>query len=257
LKKDKKVNYKKQIPILIYLMMAVVSYASSNRIPIPNKPAEINEAYVVKDPSTGDKVVCDQLILAFKEEVNRPVQEKILGSIQGKVVGGIPAMAVYQVAFKNPELSLTKMKSIRDQLSKNENILFVVPRKVALSKGLKIDYRKSFASTSRKGSLSLSNTNHPKRATKRPSIQNTIRSHYQGLSACVERKSRLYERIHGQITFRIDISAQGHVLRATVVESSIKDKTLLTCLIRKVRNWKDFPKNSLGQKVRVDFDFIF
>jgi hypothetical protein len=242
--------------IIVFLSGSLL-WAASDRIPIPNKPADVNQAYIINDPVTGDKIVCDQLMLAFKDEVYRPLQEKIIGSIQGKVVGGIPSLAVYQVSFKNPELSLEKMKIIRNQLSKNENILFVVPRKVTLSKGLKIDYRKSFASTSRKGSLSLSNAVYQKRTAYRPSIQNTINSHYRGLSACVEKKSRLYDKFHGQLTFRLDISAQGNVLQARVVKSSVNNKTFITCLVRKIRNWKDFPKNSNGQKVRVDFDFTF
>ena len=93
------------------LIVAVI-LANNNRIPIPNKPATYKKNDIINDSETGDKIVNNQLILIFDENVSELQQKNILQSFGGKIVGGVPEMEVYHILFNNQYSSLLRNRKI-------------------------------------------------------------------------------------------------------------------------------------------------
>jgi TonB family protein len=213
-------------------------------------------ANVTLDPSTGEKVFTNQLMLAFKSSISGEEREIILDEQDFKVLSSSPSLNIYHVAFANPEASFTKLLQIRDNLRKNPKILYVYLHRSLQSNHSSISFLKD-NNLRRKGEITLSDTDgyiKPKPKT----VNEVINRHQGALSSCVERKRRLLKKYHGTIAFRVDISPSGQVAQARITKSSIKDKKLTSCFLNKIRNWRDFPANSGRRGNRtVNFSFDF
>ncbi len=211
-------------------------------------------ANVTLDPSTGEKVFTNQLMLAFKGSISREEREIILDEQDFKVLSSSPSLNIYHVAFANPEASLTKLLQIRDNLRKNPKILYVYLHRSLQSNHSTINYLKD-TNLQRKGEITLSDTDE---YIKPKTVNEVINGHQGALSSCVERKRRLLKKFHGSISFRVDISSSGQVVQSRIIKSSIKDKQLTSCFLNKIRNWKDFPSNPGHRGNRtVNFSFDF
>jgi hypothetical protein len=234
-------------------------FARNDKLDIPSEYAPVNPARLLLDPQTGEQFAADMVLVAFKPHADRRSQESALARIDGQVIGGMPSLDIYQVSFNNPDGSIDNYQNIRNQLARDSNILFVLPRKVAASAQKKresADIDDAIISVSRRGSLSLTSTERGLQQRQNQSVQDIIASHSKGLSACLERSKRI-GTIHGTILFRVTISANGSVHEARVVTSTKKDRYILSCMLNKIRKWKNFPKHNGENIYQVDFNFDF
>ncbi len=242
--------------VIILMLVSMNLLFAGKAVKSEENPSVTLSANVTLDPSTGEKVFTNQLMLAFKNSISREESENILNEQGFKVLSSSPALNIYHVTFANPEGSLTKLLKIRDKLRNNSKILYVYLHRSLLSNHSTINYLKD-ANLQRKGGITFSNANNyikPKPKT----INEVINRHQGALSSCVERKRRLLKKYHGSISFRVDISSSGKVVQARITKSSVRDKQLTSCFLNKIRNWRDFPSNSGRRGNRtVNFSFDF
>lgn len=197
---------------------------------------------VVVDQKTGEKVYANQLMLAFKEGVSIQVRESIFQEYNLTPVTSSPSLNIYQVSFENPRARYSKLRKTRQQLQQNPKILYVYPCKLEFYtdsvSGLLAD-----SDVQRKGEITLDHSNISSNQYRPKTVNETISRHQGGLSACIEKKRRLKENFHGSISFVLSISPAGEVAHVRITKTSIKDKQLLNCFLKKIKKWRDFPEN--------------
>ena len=81
---------------------------------------------VVTDPETGMRLVSNQLLVVFKPDIERETVDTIIESVDGKVVGWLTDMGIYQVEFNNnPTLEeLARIKTKLESFSEVESVTF-------------------------------------------------------------------------------------------------------------------------------------
>ena len=244
--------------LILFIFCFTFVEASNNRLAIPPNTAEIDQEKIVTDPNTGDRLVSNQVLLAFKDHVQSTEQLKVLESIGGKIVGGMPALEIYQVAFENRDASLDRLQTVKDLLSINEDVLFVLPRKIQSGNRRFIEFENDENVIARKGSLTLTTATKKSDIHKMHRIEDIINFHNPALSGCLEKTARINSNFHGSVIFRIEISNLGEVISASVVNVSQNiDKKLVSCFLKKIRKWNDFPSHSNANFLTVDFTFDF
>jgi hypothetical protein len=242
----------------LILILLLTSYIfAGNRIPIPDKQISYNSEDVIINPVTGEKLVFDQMLIVFDPSINRQTQESILKEIEGDVVGGLPSFEIYQVKFNNPDKTFSKLAQVQLKLEKNENIIFAMPQKVDGPNGSRTKDLVTTASSDREGSLNSSGINRKLNSNSRQSVQDVIGGHYPGLYACVEKQNRVVDSFHGKVNFELIVTPKGSVKNASVIKSNVRDKMITTCMLKKIRRWRDFPKFSGKQNKRIEFEFKF
>jgi len=242
--------------ILIFILIASYSFAG-NRIPIPDKQISYNSEDVIANPVTGEKLVFDQMLIVFDPSINRQTQESILEDIEGDVVGGLPSFEIYQVRFNNPDRTFSKLAQVQLKLEKDKNIIFAMPQKVDGHNGSRTKDVVTTASSDREGSLNSNGISRKLNNKSGRSIQDVINGHYPGLYACVEKQNRVVDSYHGKINFELIVTPKGSVKNATIVKSNVRDKLITTCMLKKMRRWRDFPKFSGNENKRIEFEFKF
>ena len=212
---------------------------------------------VVLDPKTGEKVYANQLMLAFKEGVSEQVKETIFKEYSLTPLTSSPSLNIYQVSFENPRARYSKLRKTRQQLQQNPKILYVYPCKLEFytdsASGLLAN-----KDVQRKGEITLNNSTLNGNQYRPKTVNETISQHQGGLSSCIEKKRRLKENYHGSVSFVLSVTPAGEVDQVRITKTSDKDKQLLSCFLKKIKNWRDFPEN--GNKSgnwTVEFSFNF
>ena len=245
---------KKSILILLFL----TSYMfAGNRIPIPDKQISYKSEDIIDNPVTGEKLVYNQMLIVFEPSVNRQTQESILDEIEGDVVGGLPSFEIYQVKFNNPDRTFSKLAQIQLKLEKNENIIFAMPQKVDGQNGSRTKDLVTTASSDREGTLNSSAISRKLNNNGRRSVQDVINGHYPGLYACIEKQNRVVDSYHGKISFELIVTPKGSVKNVSIVRSNVRNKLATTCMLKKMRKWRDFPNSSGSENKRIEFEFKF
>jgi len=242
---------------IIFILLLTSYIFAGNRIPIPDKQISYNSEEIIANPVTGEKLVFDQMLIVFDPSVNRQTQESILKEIEGEVVGGLPSFEIYQVRFNNPDRTFSKLAQVQLKLEKNNNIIFAMPQKVDGQNGNKTKDVVTTTSSDREGTLNSSGVNRKLNNNSRRTVQDVINGHYPGLYACVEKQNRVSDSFHGKINFELIVTPKGSVKNATIEKSNIRDKMITTCMLKKMRRWRDFPKYSGKENKRIEFEFKF
>lgn len=212
---------------------------------------------IVTDPSSGDKVYIDQLMIAFRESVSEKERLSIIKNYNIKILSSAPSLNIYHVAFANPEGSLNKLFKKRSLLERNSKILYACPRRHITFSNASANLLKD-QNLQRSGEITLSQLNGGSDKYKPKTVNEAINQHQDALSSCIQRKNRLAKNYHGKISFRLDLDAKGNVIRVHIVKTSINDKQLTSCLLKKVKAWRDFPADPKKRDQRtVNFTFEF
>ncbi len=90
------------------------------------------------------------------------------------------------------------------------------------------------------------------------SVMSTIRSHLRSLQDCYKSELRENPSLHGKVVVRFTVNPEGSVIAAELVSSTFNNARLESCLLGKIRRWRDFPPcdPSIGnQTFRQTFKF--
>lgn len=243
--------------ILLVLILLVSYIFAGNRIPIPDKQISYDPEDVISNPVTGERLVYNQILVVFDPSVTRQTQEAVLDDIEGNVVGGLPSFEIYQIQFKNQDKSFSKLAQVQLKLEKNENIIFAMPQKVEGQNSDKTKELVTSTSSDREGTLDSRSVSRKLNKNSKRTVQDVISGHYPGLYNCVEKQNRVVDSYHGKISFELVVTPNGSVKNAIVISSTVRDKLITTCMLKKIRKWRDFPKGSGSQSKRIEFEFKF
>jgi len=244
----------KKLVVLMMTTLCLISFAENNRIPIPEQSAPIEEIYIVEDMESGDKIVCNQILMIFKNDVTLEEQESILSSIRGKVIGGLPSMQIYQVLIDNPACTAAKVAQICENVVKNNNVIHATPRKIRSYSLQKIE---ADANVKRKSKLDIEATDRAIIPDNSNTIEYSLELHRNTLNTCQKQIRKLYPNRHGEILFRIYLSPLGEVNKVKTLKSDLKDDKIINCLEYKMGTWRDFPQEPQNYERQVDFTFKY
>lgn len=87
-------------------------------------------------------------------------------------------------------------------------------------------------------------------------IRRVIRRHRREVAYCYERELQKDKTLSGQVKVKFTISGNGSVIAAVVSESSLKNRTVESCVTDKIRRWA-FPEPKGGGIVVVNYPFNF
>ena len=87
-------------------------------------------------------------------------------------------------------------------------------------------------------------------------IRRVVRRHQSGIKFCYQRQLSVQPKLSGKIVVEFVIAATGRVLSASIEESSMGNKAVESCIVRRVRTWR-FPTPKGGGVVKVRYPFVF
>jgi TonB family protein len=212
---------------------------------------------IVTDPTNGDKVYVDQLMIAFKESVTKKEKDLLTKNYNIKILSSAPSLNIYHVAFANPDASLKRLHKKRELLERNSKVLYAAPRR-------HVDFRNASAnmlkdqSIERSGEITITQLNGDPDKYKPKTVNEAIKRHQDALSSCIKRKYRNSKNYHGKVSFRLTLNANGDVTGVHIVKTSTRDKQLTSCLLKKVKAWRNFPADPKKRNKRtINFTFEF
>jgi TonB family protein len=212
---------------------------------------------IVTDPVSGDKVYINQLMIAFKEDVTENERKSIIENYNVRLLSSAPSLNIYHVAFVNPDRSLSKLNKKKVLLERNSKILYACPRR-------QISFDDDSATIfkdqgiQRSGEITLTQLNSSSDKYKPKTVNEAIKQHQDALSSCIERKYRNNNRYHGKVSFSLTLNAYGDVTSVHIVKTTSGDKKLTSCLLKKVKAWRDFPADPKKRDKRtVNFTFVY
>ena len=236
---------------VVVFYLVVSSAFAQNRLPIPEQKAEIDKIYVIKNRSGDEKIVSNQVLIVFKQDVSAADQNRAIYRVNGKLVGGIPAMEIYQVEIANPAKSLDVVESVITTLTKDPSVVHAAVRKADYEGFPKINLKTALPEGRRDlGKIDTGERGGVKRET--DPVDEVLAKHRPTLYNCVKNSG-----MSGQVTFRIRINPAGDVTRVKILKSNVKKKTLTDCMQYKIKKWDGFPKQKQKQARQVDFTFKF
>lgn len=248
----------KNIFTILLITVLFVNFSFAGKAPKSEKNTKEDiSANVIIDPSSGEKMYADQLMLAFKEDVTDNVKDRIFEQYGLQPISRYPSLNIYHVTFANPRARLSKLQKTQEKLQHNPKILYAYPCKLTIF----TDSAKYIAkdhSIKRSGEISLSFANLDQTNTKPKTVNEAIRKHSGSLFYCIDKKQRLMENYHGSVSFKLTISPSGEVIKARATKSSVEDRGLIGCLVNRMLQWRDFPEQSTkaGNWI-VEFSFDF
>jgi TonB family protein len=71
-------------------------------------------------------------------------------------------------------------------------------------------------------------------------IQRVVNSHNAAIQDCYQQQLKKLPELRGRVIVRITIHPDGYVTDAEIVGASMRDNTVLECILRRIRNWGDF-----------------
>ena len=212
---------------------------------------------VILDPSSGEKMYADQLMLAFKEDVSDQIRDRIFTEYGLEPISRYPSLNIYHVTFSNPRARLAKLQSTRDKLKHNPKIMYVYPCKLTIFSD-SANYIAKDHVIKRSGEIALNLADLDQTQAKPKTVKEAITTHSGSLLYCVEKKQRLIKNFHGSILFRLTISPTGEVIKAKATRSSAQDRGLIGCLVNRMLSWRGFPEqSSKAGNWTVEFSFDF
>lgn len=87
-------------------------------------------------------------------------------------------------------------------------------------------------------------------------IRRVVRRHRREISYCYEKELQKDKTLQGQVTVKFTISGTGSVIAAVVSATTMKNRTVESCITDKVRRWV-FPEPKGGGIVVVNYPFNF
>lgn len=241
----------------IYILSLILLSFIINQTAANHFNNKLTKEKIITDPQTGDKLICDELFVVFKDNVDPSEQAKILADIDAKIISEMPSLGICQISFNNPDTSIKRLQHLKQQLEMNENILYVRPQKVEIKKISISEVSPKHVKLTRKGKVKFNTTDLNHKNVHKKSMQDLISAHTAGLNVCVERERRLRKSFHGEIIFYIEYSGDGNVTHAKIIRSNYKDYKFTGCLLNKVKQWRNLPRNVSGKGSHVEFTFKF
>ncbi|MBL4685203.1 MAG: AgmX/PglI C-terminal domain-containing protein [Nannocystaceae bacterium] len=86
-------------------------------------------------------------------------------------------------------------------------------------------------------------------------IQSVVRAHHGDLRTCYEDGLRRDETLSGRMSVTWTMQA-GVVVDTTLVETSLNDPCVVTCVLDEVGTW-EFPEFSSSGTIRISYPFVF
>ncbi len=212
---------------------------------------------IITDPANGDKVYINQLMIAFKESVTEKERLSFIKNYNIKILSSAPSLNIYHIAFANPDASLQKLYKKRDLLERNSKILYAYPRRHISFTNASANMLKD-QNIQRSGEITLTQLNGGSDKYKPKTVNEAIQRHQDALSSCIKRKYRQSKNYHGKISFRLNLNAKGDVINVHIIKTSTRDKQLTSCLLKKVKAWRDFPADPKKRNKRtINFTFEY
>jgi phosphoribosylformylglycinamidine (FGAM) synthase PurS component len=247
----------KLLLIIYSCFLFTVILAKDDRIPIPNGSPKVEEKDIITDPETGDKIVSNQVIIIFQDNVTAKQQKSVLKELNGEVIGGIPGENVYYIEVDNESSSAAKIKNICEKLQQNSFILYASPRVISMNKNLKMNHVEEIE---RKGviNLDIDEKNDTQGKTEgENTIYDILLANRGQLVSCLRRQYNLSDNYHGSFLFRIFITRSGGIADVYILESNIKDDIVRNCLKNKIKKWNNLPKHSHRNNMQIEFRLKF
>ena len=244
-----------KISLIITLLVSISIAGKSSKSHDGGKEAVA--ANIVTDPSSGEKMYADQLMLAFKDDVSDQIKDRIFVEYGLEPISRYPSLNIYHVTFANPRGRLSKLQNTQEKLQHNPKILYVYPCKLTIFTD-SANYIAKDHSIRRSGEISLSFSGLDQTSMKPKTVNDAIKKHSGSLFYCIEKKQRLIENFHGSISFRLTISPSGEVIKARAIKTSVNDRGMVGCIVNRMLRWRDFPEQSskAGNWI-VEFSFDF
>jgi hypothetical protein len=240
-----------KLSVILFILFLITSlFSFADRIPVPGKSADIDENYLTVDSVSGEMIACDQILIVFQPDVTRQQQEKILSSIGGDIIGGVPSLDIYQVEIKNPDCSVKTVNQICEQLQKNLKIVLASARKENDDRIPKVNTK---TYVKRKSSLNMEATDRAIEPDDSNSINGALSENKNSLAACQKQIRQFYPNKHGQILFRIYLSPGGDVTNVKTLKSDLKDDKIINCFEYKMKSWDGFPEETQRYERQVEF----
>jgi len=88
------------------------------------------------------------------------------------------------------------------------------------------------------------------------SLIRVVNKNKSGVEYCIQRALKINPSLKGRIDVEIEINPSGRVIAARIIKSTLKDKSLERCILRKLKRWRGFGKidPSYGNlKLRLPF----
>lgn len=114
---------------------AIASFTSGETtqsliVPLQSLPydigfAPINVGSIIQDPATGERVLCDQLLVTFVADTPINTIQSVATSISGSIVGVEPAINTYQISI--PCTTITGLLSLMNTVISDTAVLAVAP----------------------------------------------------------------------------------------------------------------------------------
>lgn len=87
-------------------------------------------------------------------------------------------------------------------------------------------------------------------------VDNIVRQRKDRIRLCYERQLNFYPKLTGKLTIHFVIGKAGAVEAANILDDTMQNEAVRTCLINEVQTWT-FPKPQGGSRVTVDYPFVF
>ena len=87
-------------------------------------------------------------------------------------------------------------------------------------------------------------------------IDATIRTHSAEIRACYDAALLSNPAVSGQMVVAFEVNAEGLVIRATVRESTLKNRALERCIVARLKTWL-FPEPRGRSTLKVAYPFVF
>lgn len=126
---------------------------------------------------------------------------------------------------------------------------------VGQSGSVSISRNANFAIKGVEGSVSGKGTKSTARS--QDAIGRVVGSHADAIENCYKKESRLNPNLKGSVTAQFTISAQGRVTQVRVVDSSMKNRNVETCISRRIRSWRFDRIDAKDGDVTARYKWIF
>ena len=67
-----------------------------------------------------------------------------------------------------------------------------------------------------------------------------VQSHKRALQDCYKQELKVNPTVKGKIIVRFTVDPNGNVVKVSVVSSTLKSSRMENCLVRRIKNWRDF-----------------
>jgi outer membrane biosynthesis protein TonB len=87
-------------------------------------------------------------------------------------------------------------------------------------------------------------------------IDQIVRRRQDRIRLCYERQLNFSPNLAGKVSVHFTIGADGQVVKAGIIEDTMKNQAVRDCIATEVKTWT-FPRPSGGTLVEVDYPFVF